>query len=86
MDNVTLLLGAAGIFGLLVVIQIITRAGRPVRRAVGGILAGWGALGAVNLAGLYTGVVLPISFLSLGVSAVAGIPGVTLLLLLNLLL
>ena len=42
MDNVTLLLGAAGIFGLLVVIQIITRAGRPVRRAVGGILAGWG--------------------------------------------
>lgn len=86
MQDSIIWLGAVGIFVLLVIIQIITRAGRPVRRAVGGMFAGLGALGAVNLAGLYTGVTLPISFLSLGIAAVAGIPGVTLMLLLNLLL
>ena len=41
---------------------------------------------AVNLTGVFTGVSLPLSPLSLGVAGTAGLPGVTLLLLLNLLL
>ena len=39
---------------------------------------------AVNLTGTFTGVTLPISALSLLVSAIGGIPGVTLMLGLNL--
>lgn len=38
---------------------------------------------AVNLAGFFTGVTLPVSTLSLSVAAAGGIPGVTLMLLLN---
>lgn len=76
---------AAGVFGLLVVIQLIVRSKHPFRSTVTGILTGWCALAAVNLSGLITGVTLPLSMLNIGVSAVAGIPGVTMLLLLNLL-
>ena len=46
---------------------------------------GRGALLAVNLSGYVTGVHLPLNPLSIGVSAVGGIPGVTTMLLLNLL-
>ena len=77
---------AAGIFGLLVVIQLALRAKKPVQRAAGGVLVGLCGLLAVNLTGVFTGVSLPLSPLSLGVAGTAGLPGVTLLLLLNLLL
>ena len=77
---------AGGVFLLLVVIQWILRAKRPVRTAVCGVLTGLAALLTVNLTGVFTGVALPVSILSIGVSAVAGIPGVTMLLLLNLML
>jgi hypothetical protein len=53
---------------------------------VGGIITGLFALAAVDLTGFFTGVSLPVSPLTLGVSGAAGIPGVTLLLLLNLVL
>ena len=77
---------AAGIFGLLVVIQLAVRAKKPIQRAAGGVLVGLCALLAVNVTGAFTGVSLPLSPLSLGVAGTAGLPGVTLLLLLNLLL
>ena len=74
---------AVGIFGLLVLLQVIVRSQKPVKKALGGMVNGLLALIAVNLTGAYTGVVLPLSLLTLSVSAVAGIPGVTMLLLLN---
>lgn len=77
---------AAGIFGLLVVIQLAVRTKKPIQRAAGGVLVGLCALLAVNVTGAFTGVSLPLSPLSLGVAGTAGLPGVTLLLLLNLLL
>lgn len=83
-QGVLLVLCICGVFLLLVVIQVIMKSKRPVRRAVGGILTGLFTLVAVNLTGMFTGVSLPISPLTIGVSGVAGIPGVTLLLLLNL--
>jgi pro-sigmaK processing inhibitor BofA len=73
-----------GVFLLLVVIQVIMKVRHPFRHAVGGILTGLCALAVVDLTGMFTGVSLPISPLTLGVSGVAGIPGVTMLLLLNL--
>lgn len=84
MQSGWLALSVSGVFLLLVVIQIIMKSERPVRAAAGGVLTGFLALAAVNLTGLFTGVTLPVTPLSLGISGVAGIPGVTLLLLLNL--
>ena len=86
MQNLTAVLCALGVFALLVVIQVIVKAEHPVRKAIGGILTGLCALVVVNLTGCFTGVTLPISPLTLGVSGAAGISGVTMLLLLNLLL
>ncbi len=48
------------------------------------MIAGLAALLAVNLTGAFTGVSLPISPLAVGTSAFLGVPGVTVLLLLNL--
>jgi SigmaK-factor processing regulatory protein BofA. len=79
-----LVLSACGVFGLLVLIQVIVKAQKPVQRALGGVVMGLFALAAVNLTGFFTGVSLPLSPLTIGVSGAAGIPGVTLLLLLNL--
>ena len=59
---------------------------KPVQRATGGVLVGLCALLAVNVTGAFTGVSLPLSPLAIGVAGTAGLPGVTLLLLLNLLL
>lgn len=86
MQNLTTIVCAVGVFALLVIIQMIVKAERPVRRAVGGILMGLCALAVVDLTGCFTGVTLPISPLTIGVSGAAGISGVTMLLLLNLIL
>jgi uncharacterized membrane protein YuzA (DUF378 family) len=74
------------VFLLLVAIQVIMKTKHPVRHAIGGILVGLCTLAAVDLASAFTGVSLPISPLTIGVAGVAGIPGVTLLLLTNLIL
>ena len=70
-----------GIFAALVLVQVIAKSKKPVRKTVISICVGLCALLAVNLSGYFTGVRLP---LSIGVSAVGGIPGVTTMLLLNL--
>lgn len=75
---------AGVVFLLLVIVQVIVQAKKPVRKAIGGILTGIIALIAVNVSGFFTGVTLPVSLMTAGVSAVAGVPGVTLLLLLSL--
>ena len=74
---------AGVVFLLLVIVQVIVQAKKPVRKAIGGILTGIIALIAVNVSGFFTGVTLPVSLMTVGVSAVAGVPGVTLLLLLS---
>ena len=73
-----------GIFFLLIFVQAISGASNPIRKALGSMMLGILALAAVNLTSSLTGVMLPVSFLSLGVSAAGGIPGVTMLLLMNL--
>ena len=85
-QNVWLVLCICGVFLLLVVIQVIMKSKHPVRHAIGGILTGLFTLAVVDLTGSFTGVSLPISPLTIGISGVAGIPGVTLLLLMNLIL
>ncbi len=85
MDIEVLCVGA-GVLVLLVILQLCVGNKKPVRSALSGILLGWLALLAVNITGVFTGVTLPISALSIGVSGAAGIPGVTLLVLLDMIL
>ncbi len=71
----------------LIVFAVIHYAGknkRPVRRAFISMLSGIFTLLAVNLSAIFTGVSIPISLLSVLVSVTGGIPGVTLMLGLNL--
>lgn len=84
MPGMTTILVAAGIFLLLSALQAVMGAKRPIQRAAGGVIIGVGALAVVNFSSYFTGVSIPVSLLSLGVSAAGGVPGVTLLLLLNL--
>ena len=44
---------------------------------------GFGAMALLNLTAQYTGIALPVSRLSVAVSGLLGIPGVTLMVLLN---
>ncbi len=86
MPDLIVILTACGVFALLVIIQLIVRAPRPFQRAAGGIVTGLCALAVVNLTGFFTGVSLPLSPLTIGISGAAGIPGVTMMLILNLIL
>ncbi|MFQ9952129.1 MAG: pro-sigmaK processing inhibitor BofA family protein, partial [Clostridium sp.] len=61
---------AGVVFLLLVIVQVIVQAKKPVRKAIGGILTGIIALIAVNVSGFFTGVTLPVSLMTVGVSAV----------------
>lgn len=85
-NNMVVLLSLCGVFALLILIQVIVKAPKPVQRAAGGVITGLCALAAVNFTGFFTGVSLPLSPLTIGVSGAAGIPGVTMLLLLNLIM
>ena len=86
MPDTMVLLTAGGVLLLMILVQLCAGNKKPVRVALGGMLLGWLCLLAVNVSGVFTGVTVPISALSLGVSGAAGIPGVTLLVLLDLLL
>ena len=57
---------------------------RPFRRALLSMALGAGTLTAINLTAGFTGVYIPVSLLSVLTSVIGGIPGVTLLLALNL--
>ena len=85
MQTLWMVLIGIGIFLLLVLIQVVMHVKKPVQHAVGGIAVGLCALLAVSLLSGFTGVSLSMSPLTIGVSSVAGIPGVTMLLFLNLL-
>ena len=75
---------ALGIFAALVLVQVIAKSKKPVRKTVISICVGLCALVAVNRSGYVRGVRLSLNLRSICVSAVGGIPGVTTMLLLNL--
>ncbi|MBQ7504319.1 MAG: pro-sigmaK processing inhibitor BofA family protein [Ruminococcus sp.] len=73
-------------FVAFIIIHKLSKNKRPVKRAFLSLLSGGLTLVLVNLLSVFTGVYIPISLLSLTVSLVGGIPGVTTLLALNLFL
>ena len=72
------------IFLIFAIIHYISKSKHPLKRSLLSMLIGAATLTAVNLTSGLTGVFLPVSLLSIIVSVVGGVPGVTLLLSLNL--
>ena len=72
-----------GVLISLICIQTIIRTEKPLKKAFCGVFKGILALMAVNLTGAFTGVTIPISILSLCISILGGIPGVTTLVILD---
>ena len=70
---------------MLTVIEKIGKNKKPLFKAFLSMLMGITALIIVNLTTFLTGVNIPISLFTVGVSAGGGLPGITLLLFLNLL-
>lgn len=76
---------AAAVFAVALAIRLLGRRKRPFRAAWTGMLQGLIALLAVNIAGHFLGVSMPLCVATAGWSAVTGIPGVIALLFVNLL-
>ncbi len=76
----------AGIGLVMVVLHRIAGSKTPIRAVVLSVLVGIAALVAVNLCAGFTQVSIPVSVLSLTVAAILGIPGVIMLLVLQMLL
>ena len=67
----------------LFVFIALVKGGRPVRRALSSGLQGFGALLAVNVAGIFTGVSVGVNALTAAACLLLGAPGVVALLLLK---
>lgn len=73
----------------LIVFSIIHKIGKnkkPVRKSIISLSTGFMCLIVVNILSVFTNVYIPFSILSILVSTIGGIPGVTMLLTLNLLI
>lgn len=76
---------AAGVLCLLVTARAAACRRRPLLGILSGAVCGLAGLGAVALLGPLTGITLPLNTLTAGTAAILGLPGVILLLVLNLL-
>lgn len=72
------------VFIVFAIIHFTGKNKHPFRRSLLSMCCGAATLLAVNLSGSFTGVFLPVSLMSILVSVIGGIPGVTLMLTLNL--
>lgn len=86
MTQKSILLISLGIFICLVFIQVLIRSKHPIKKTILNILIGIFSLIAVNISSTFTGVFIPVSLLSIGVAAILGLPGVTTILILNMIL
>ncbi len=68
---------------LFTVIYFSKKSVHPFKRAVNTVLSGILSLIAVNVTGIFTGVFIPISTLSICISAIGGIPAVTAMLIID---
>lgn len=68
------------------VIHKISKNKRPFKRALVSVISGISALITVDILSVFTGVYIPVSILSILISIILGIPGVTSMLILNLII
>lgn len=72
------------VFLFFCIIHYISKSRHPVKRSLLSFCVGILTLLAVNISASFTGVTLPVSLLSICCAAFGGVPGVTLMLGLNL--
>ncbi len=72
------------VFIVFAVIHYIGKNKRPFKRSLISMLCGILTLLAVNVSGVFTSVTLPVSLMSILIAIIGGVPGVTLMLTLNL--
>ena len=71
------------VFIILVIIRVILKCRKPISKTFYGVISGILILVLTHIVGCFINVEVPISIMSVGVSSVAGIPGVIMILLLN---
>lgn len=76
----------AGTFVVFAFVHFISKKKYPFKRALLSMCLGAGTLAAIDLLSPFTGVYIPVSVLSVLTSVIGGVPGVTLLLFLNLIM
>ena len=76
----------AAAFVLFAFLHFVAKNKRPFKRALLSMCIGLASLTAVNMLSALTKVYIPVSLLSVLTSAIGGVPGVTLLLFLNLII
>lgn len=86
MDQWKIILAALAIFCFVCGVELFAREKHPLRSGFGEILRGELALFAVAVSGIWTTVSLPLSLVTVGFAAAAGIPGVVSMLLVRLIL
>lgn len=86
MSIVSIIITIIVIFVLLISIQVIFHTKKPIKKFVLGSFKGIAAFIAVNLAGIITGITLPVSLLSLAIAIIGGLPGVTTMIILDMIL
>ncbi|MDR0739027.1 MAG: pro-sigmaK processing inhibitor BofA family protein [Oscillospiraceae bacterium] len=83
MSNIMALLLIFVVFLSLVFLQIALKSKKPIKKAFFLSFLGVIALIFVNITSFLTSVSIPVSLLSIGIAIVMGIPGITTILLLN---
>ena len=73
-----------GVFLFFAMLHYISKSKHPFKRSILSMCIGLLTLFAVNVTSEFTGVHLPVSLLSICIAAFGGVPGVTLMLGLNL--
>lgn len=84
METIQFILAVTGSAILLfTMIYFSKKSPHPLKRAVNTVLSGILSLIAVNVSGIFTGVYLPVSTLSICISVIGGIPAVTAMLIMD---
>lgn len=65
------------------ILYAVKKSKKPLKRATTTVATGVISLAAVNIAGIFTGVYIPVSTLSICASVVGGIPAVTAMLIID---
>ena len=79
-----IILIALGVILLIMLILSIIKTGKPFKAIVKTCATGIGALAAINLLGVFTGVTIPLNTISLVGVSILGAPGAAALLVANL--
>lgn len=83
--GMSILTGATIGAGMLAVLTVMVRTGRPVRQILTSLVEGVCAIAAVDIIGIFTGISVGISWFSVASCAAFGMPGVISMLLMRLL-